>query len=238
MPEFGILSPIHLSNHIKTRMKLTTLLNSFLALSLLAGAANAAALSLASGSGFGTNLNAPGTLAYNGDPSGIKISFSGQPHSQFGNAAGTRGWNNDPSTGVLGYSEVKNAGFDHVAIAHFNTFGADQVTIDFNSASGVNLSTVHLIVWDLDTNGGFQETLLVSNNPTQIGAAGGVNGTQTNDLALTIPASKIITLTPNQNPAGSAGLSAFTLTWNPVPEPSTGLLALLGGSVLFLRRRR
>jgi len=66
----------------------------------------------------------PGTLVYT-DPSGIKISYSGQPHSQYVNAGGSRGWNNDQFDPV-GSSEITGAGFDHLAMAHFSS--ADTVT--------------------------------------------------------------------------------------------------------------
>jgi hypothetical protein len=217
-------------------MKLTTPLKIFLSVALLAGGAQAASLSLGPGGLNSTAANPAGTLFYT-DPSGIVIKYFGQSQSNFGIAAGTRGWNNDANPGVNGFSEV---GVNHLAIAHFgNSTATTTESIELNfSGSAINLSTVRLKVYDLDTNGGFQEQLAISNgNGTLLGGAA-VAGAGTNDIALAIPADGIVTLTPNQNPSGSAGLSAFTLEWTAIPEPSTGLLALLGSSVLFFRRRR
>jgi hypothetical protein len=214
-------------------MKLTTPLKIFLSVALLAGGAQAAGLSLGPlglTDGHST-VNNPGTLVYTDLSSGVVISYFGQPQGLFGNAAGTRGWNNDVNPFVSGFNDV---GVDHLAIAHFG--GADSIKIDFSTASGVNLNTVRLQVYDLDTGSGVLETLSISGNPTLTGIAGDALGALTHDVALTVAGS--VTLTPNQNLGASAGLSAFTVTWDAVPEPSTGLLALLGSSVLFFRRRR
>ncbi|MCB1098832.1 MAG: PEP-CTERM sorting domain-containing protein [Verrucomicrobiae bacterium] len=218
-------------------MKLTTPLKIFLSVALLAGGAQAASLSLgALGLTQGHSVSNPaGTLQYF-DPSGIVITYSGQPQSNYVNSGGTRGWNNDPNPGITGFSAVSA---DHLAIAHFGDAGAttpEKITLDFSTASGVNLSSVRLKVWDLDSGGGFTESLTISGNPTLVGHVGDDGGTLSYDVPLTVGG--LVTITPNMNPGANQGLSAFTVTWDAVPEPSTGLLALLGSSVLFLRRRR
>ena len=225
-------------------MKLTTPLKIFLSAALLAGGAQAASLSLGAG-GLGqshSTADPAGTLVYT-DPSGIKISYFGQPQAQFGNGAGTRGWSNDPNTGIKGFGEITSAAGDHLAIAHFgnSTSGTtESINIDFSSASNVNLATVRLQAFDLDTLDGslFVEEWAISGNPTLVGIGVDGVGAMTHDVPLAVGGSGLVTLTPNQNPSGTSGLSGFTVTWDAVPEPSTGLLALLGSSVLFFRRRR
>ena len=213
-------------------MKLTTPLKLFLSVALLAGSAQAAGLSLGPlglGQGHST-VDPAGTLQYF-DPSGIVITYHGQPQTSYTSGGNSRGWNNDPNPGILGFSDI---GSDHLAIAHFNG-AVESIDLDFTGASGVDLATVRLKVYDLDSGGGFTEELAISTQATLVGVAGDVAGTATHDVALATGGG-LVTLTPNLNPGGSSGLSGFTLTF--VPEPSTGLLALLGGSLMFFRRRR
>ena len=231
-------------------MKLTTPLKAFFSLALLAGAANAASLSLGA---LGLTESHPGpanantTLLYT-DPSGITIQYSKANQSDYslGGAppVNSRGWSHDSNTDVVGFQEIAGVAPDHLAIAHFN--GADQVNISFANATDVDLSTVKLTVWDLDTNntGGndFTELLNVridgTVTQTLFGAGVALAGDPITEAIGGISQNSNVQLLANSNPFGAAGLSAFTLTWDPVPEPSTGLLALIGGSLLFLRRRR
>jgi len=114
------------------------------------------------------------------------------------------------------------------------------VTIDFSSASNVILSSVQLIAFDIDTpTGGFAEVVTVTdgNGATALNSAGApLAGNQSHTLALNITGP--VTLTPNLNPGDSSGLSGFDLSFDVIPEPATGLLALLGCSFLIVRRRR
>ena len=208
-------------------MKLTTPLKIFLSVALLASGAQAAGLSLGPlGLTNGhSSVSAPGTLFYT-DPSGVTIQYFGQPQANFSNSGGTRGWNNDANSFVNGFSEV---GVDHLAIAHFGDAGAtspESIRINFSTASGVDLSSVRLQVYDLDSIvGGFTESLAISGNPTLTGSAGSLSGALSHDVPLVLTGGAV-TITPNMNPGASAGLSAFTVTWNVIPEPSTGLHSL------------
>lgn len=227
-------------------MKLTTPLKIFLSVALLAGGANAASLSLGAG-GLSTGHGASGntTLTYT-DPSGIVITYTKSTQADFTGAGGlnSRGWSNDPATDVLGFTEIAGTVPDHLAIAHFDA--GDQVNINFNAASNVDLSTVKLVMWDLDSNVNNGNTftefinLVDGAGTTQLlGSGSALAGDQNVTQALTIGGpTQLVQLKANVNPNGDFGLSAFTLTWDAVPEPSTGLLALLGSTVLFFRRRR
>jgi hypothetical protein len=243
--KFGILCPhIHRTTS-KHGMKLTTPLKAFLSLAILAGAAstgNAASLSLGAGGLTELHGAAPGTLVYT-DPSGIKISFAGQPHTSFVNVDGSRGWNNDQFD-PIGGAEIFAAVGDHIALTHFG--GPELVTIDFTSATDVIPGTVSLSVYDLDaptistdeswtiTDGGLGAVLTSAGG---LAAGGPFGGGLTHTQALDI-AGGIVTITPSQNAGTTTGISGFNLSFQ-VPEPATGMLALLGGcSLLFLRRRR
>ena len=221
-------------------MKLTTPLKIFLSVALLAGGAQAASLSLGGG-GLAT-AHAGGTLTYT-DPSGIVIHYTKAPQAGFTSGSNSRGWSNDPAADVLGFQEINPPVPDHLSVAHFGA--GDQVNLDFSSAGLVDLSTVVLRVYDLDTNGvapdTFTEVLNVEdgagNNPIN-GNAGALNG-ESVTYAMTLGGGTTSAiLRANTNPFGSSGLSAFTVEWTPIPEPSSGLLALFGASVFFLRRRR
>ncbi|MGK0187292.1 MAG: hypothetical protein ACI9R3_003078 [Verrucomicrobiales bacterium] len=227
-------------------MKLTTPLKIFLSVALLAGGAQAASLSLGAGQLSRGHGAAPNTTLTYTDASGIVITYTKSNQSDFIGAAGlnSRGWSHDPATDVIGFQEIAGVVPDHLAISHFDA--GDQVNISFSGASNVNLSTVKLVMWDLDTNlnngNSFQEfvNLVDGAGVTQIlGSAVALTGDQNVNQALTIgnPA-QLVQLKANVNPNRDFGLSAFTLTWDAVPEPSTGLLALLGSTVLFFRRRR
>ena len=224
-------------------MKLTTPLKIFLSVALLAGGAQAASLSLGAGGLTPSHGANPGTLVYT-DPSGIKISYNGQPHDPAGPATGyisganARGWNNDATGSQFGFPEVT---VDHLAIAHFDPSpsSAESVVIDFSGATPA-IATATLIVYDLDTNGTFTEDLTWTNGGNAgvlNGDPGAIAGVQTHTLVIPDVGASLV-LTPNVNVGSGMGLSAFDIRYTVVPEPSTGLLALLGGSLLFFRRRK
>ena len=186
----------------------------------------------------------PNTLLKYIDPSGIEILYSKPDQANFTGISGlnSRGWSHDGDSDVLGFTEIAGVRPDHLSIAHFR--GADQVNISFANAANVDLSTVKLHIWDLDTNGTsqFQEKINV------VGAAGttlltGSGVPQMGVLELVHPLTILspndtIRLKANSNTQRAFGLSAFTLSWDPVPEPSTCLLTLLGTALLISRRRR
>lgn len=234
-------------------MKLLNPLKIFLSAAVLAGGAQAASLSLGPGGLTTAHANGvPNTTLTYVDPSGIVIHYSKSSQANFtgGSNLNSRGWSNDSGNAdVLGFAEIAGVRPDHLAIAHFN--GADKVIIDFTNASNVNMSTAKLVVWDLDTNitnqvsDPFTEIIEVYNGSdipgnflgTMTGSPTADNGSAEQEFSLA-GVTNFATLTVNSNPVRPYGLSAFTVTWDPVPEPSTSLLALLGGSFLFLRRRR
>lgn len=227
-------------------MKVTSLLLVFCAGSLLTPESHGASLSL--GPGGLTSMHPAGgspnsTLQYV-DPSGIVIVYTKPSQANFTGDKGlnSRGWSHDADADVLGFVEIKAQRPDHLAIAHFN--GADQVNISFASASNIDLSTVKLHIWDLDTNIGsnFTEAMNIIDSSgvtflTGAGVAQDGSFEIVHPLSIGSP-NQLVQLKLNSNPRRDFGLSAFTLSWDAVPEPSTGLLALLGGSFLFLGRRR
>ena len=217
-------------------MKLTTPLKAFLGLTLLAGVADAASLSLGAGGLTTNHVDTPPlqTLEYT-DLSGIVINYTKSPHSDFSSGGNSRGWSLDPHADVVGHQDVIAVVPEHLAMAHLTR--ADQVNINFQNATLVDLSTLTITVYDLDTNTGSTEFInVVDGAPFTItGSAGPLNGEAVTHPLTVGDHNQLVTLFANSS---AAGYSSFTLNWDVIPEPSTGLLALVGGSLLFLRRRR
>jgi hypothetical protein len=238
-------------------MKLTTPLKIFLSVAYLAGGVQAATSSLSLGAG-GLTTNHVGpvgsldTLSYE-DPSGIVITYTKADQAAFtavtegGMSISSRGWSNDPASDVIGYTPLKAFVPDHLAIAHFGA--ADQVNIDFSHATNVAPGTVKLRVWDLDMQTG-QDGIqhidllnIVDNGGPNFALVGkGTSGLDDSFVEYGLSGVGLTTLKANSGSLAPTfldnSMSAFTLTWENVPEPATGLLALLGSSVFLFRRRR
>lgn len=187
-----------------------------------------------------TNVPITGTGTA-GDPWVISCSaFGGNPANAvhavetIPGAGNTPNGPNDP--GGWGYPTPGGQGTDYVGVGRLGS-------VTFTGVGSIEITGIQLL--DYDWNGGLVEDVYVD-GVEELNTAG---GPQPNILAT--PGPLVAATTPGVNNSVTVDFPALGATFPPpsqvgvvlvlpevIPEPSTGLLGLLGAGMLLVRRRR